>query len=271
MQKRWLNEKDDDGKLIADEHGDFTLVIENNAGNRVSTFKGKSMEQVVEDLADAQVHANRQLGRLLKPDRGRPAPLQHAPRELGPADKLRLANDMTDPDRVVDAVTEIVTAVQGAPPAAVGKRVASMDQSEADAYYLAEAEAFMEEYPDYYRVPQNADLLSGELEAKGLDMTRGNLATMYEMLRGQGRMIMEPLPREGEETPPAAPAPSSNGASPQRSYSSGIRNSDASALKPAPIPRKPLVTRADLEKMSRAEYNERLRDPAFRKAVDALN
>jgi hypothetical protein len=55
-----------------------------------------------------------------------------------------------------------------------------------------------------------------------------------------------------------------------RSYSSGLRNSDASASRPAPKPRTPVITRAALESMSRAEYNERIRDPIFRRAVDAL-
>jgi hypothetical protein len=267
MQKRWLNEKDNDGKLIPDEQGDYTLVIENNAGKRVSTFKGKSMETVVEDLADAQVHANRQLGRLLKPDRERPAPLQHAPRKLDDADKLRLSTEITDPNRVVDAVTEIVTAVQGAPPSAVAARVASMDQKEADEYYLAEAEAFMADYPDYYRVPQNAEALNAELKARGLVLSRINLSIVYEALRDEGKMIMEPL---GDGTPPSEEAPPSNTTPKPRSISSGLRNSDASASRPAPTPKKPLVTKADLERMSRAEYNERLRDPAFRRAVDAL-
>jgi hypothetical protein len=178
---------------------------------------------------------------------------------------------MTDPDRVVDAVTEIVTAVQGASPAAVGRSIASADQMAADAYYEEEAKAFVATHPDYYPVPQNQEAMFAELQKRGYDLTRNNLAIVFEALQDAGELVEPPPQGEEEETPPAAAAPPTNGASRPRSYSSGMRNSDASASRPAPVPRKPLVTRADLEKMSRAEYNERLRDPAFRKAVDALN
>jgi hypothetical protein len=152
----------------------------------------------------------------------------------------------------------------------MGQRVATLDQQEAEDYALAEANAFMDEYTDYYRVPQNAEILTAELRAQNMPMTRGNLAAVYESLLGTGRLIPMPEQADGEVLPPAVAAPPSKPPSQPRSISTGLRSSDASAMRPAPVPKKPIVTRADLERMPRAEYNERLRDPAFRRAVDQL-
>jgi len=262
MQKKWLN----DGQ--PDENGDIILVIENSAGNRVSTFKGKTMDEIADALADSQVAANRQLGKLLRPDRGRISPLRVQPKEITPADRLRLSTEMNDPNRVVEAVTEIVTAQAGAPPAELGRTASTLDTTAADAYYQAEAEAFVAENPDYYPVPQNQEKLFQALQSRGYDLTRNNLAIVYNALVDEGQLI--PWPNDSG-TPPNGSAPPSNAPPPvPRSRASGLRSSDASASRPAPTKPKPAFTKADIERMPRAEYNERLRDPVFRRAVDAL-
>jgi hypothetical protein len=262
MQKRWLNDKQ------PDENGDYVLIIENSAGNRVSTFKGQSIDEVCDALADSQVAANRQLGKLLRPDRGRDQPLKMEPKEITPTDRLRLSTEINDPNRVVEAVTEIVSATTGAPLKEVGRRVGTIDQNEADAYYRAEAEAFVQEHPDYYPVQQNQVLLFQALEANRYDLTRNNLAIVYNALLDDGKLI--PWPEETEPPPNGSAPPSNGNVERPRSYASGLRSSDASASRPAPTKPRPIVTKIEIEKMSRSEYSERLRDPVFRRAVDAL-
>jgi hypothetical protein len=262
MKKIWLNDKQ------PDENGDYVLVIENGMGHRVSTFKGKSIDDVAEQLADAQVNANRQLSRSTKPDNGR-VPFQATPRELTPADRLRLSTEITDPNKVAEAVTEIVTAAQGAPPATVVKKFQELDQTAADEYYRQEAEAFTGDYPEYYPVPENQQALFAALSARNYDLTRNNLAIVFAELSNAGKLVPWPndeAPPVEPPTPPPAPTPTPR----PRNFSSGLRNTDANASRPAPTPRKPAITRAELERMSRAEYNEKLRDPIFRRAVDAL-
>lgn len=256
MRKVWLNNKE------PDENGDYILEIQNDEGNRVSTFKGKTMEEVADALADSQIHANRQLGRLLKPDKGRDTPLKVEPKDVPPQDRLRLASEITDPNRVVEAVEEIVTARQGVPPSTVGQRTSRLEQEAADRYYREEAEAFVTDHPNYYPVQQNMSILFRALEERGYDLTRNNLAIVYDALAAQGRLIQWPQSETAEP-----PAPVAN--PPQHSRASGLRSSDASALKPAPVKR-PVVTYAEIDRMSKAEFNERLRDPVFRRAVDAL-
>lgn len=282
MQKRWLNDKQ------PDENGDYVLVIENASGARVSTFKGKTMDEVAEALAESQVHANREISRLRKPDAGRQQ-VRVEPKDITPADRLRLSNEITDPASVVEAVEEIVTKRAGIAPNKLGAEFGRMSREGQDSYFGQEAQAFRDEHPDFYPVPQNRDALFEELRANGWDLTRNNLAIAFQTLKDREALVswpddtQEQLPQEqipalpqpayinggngyANGQPTAQPAPSPR----PRSVSTGLRHSDASAFPPPP-PRPKKYTRADIERMSRAEYNDKLRsDPDFRRQVDAM-
>lgn len=278
MQRRWLNDKN------PDENGDYILVIENSRGGRISTFKGKTIEEVTEKLADSQISANEEIIRLRKPDAARPR-TKIEPKPLSPSDRLRLSSEITDPERVVEAVEEIVTARQGISPDRLGARMSQMDKEEQDEFYAAEAQAFREEHPDFYPVPQNRDSLFEELRANGWDLTRNNLAIAFLTLVERGDMI--PWPSDNGETeensnqphlvtePPAKPNGQATAYAPSprpRSVATGIRNSDASASPPAPAKKTAKYTRADIERMSRSEFSDKLRnEPGFRQQVDAMS
>jgi hypothetical protein len=271
MKKRWLNNKQ------PDENGDITLVIENNAGRRLSTFKAKTIEEIADLQAEALLQANRTIGRL-KPDTGR-VPMKVEPREITAADRLRMSSEITDPNKVVEVIDEIVTAKSGAPPAMMAQRFSQFDREAADNFYRAEAEAFRQENPEYYATPNNQALLFQALRTAGYDLTRNNLAIVYQQLVDDGALELAPEEPEEEENeeevaspPPPSPPPARvpTPISRQRNHSSGLRNSDANAMRPTPRPKAPLITWDQLQRMPRAEYNERLRDPAFRSAVDNL-
>lgn len=280
MKAQWLN----DGE--PDEQGNYVATIHNDKGALISKFSGKTYKDVADKLLDSQANANKALERLAKkPDNGRPA-LSIQPKELTPDDKFRLAAEITDPNKVVDAVKEIVTAEIGAPPREVGKNIANNENERSNEYYAGEAEAFRKVHPDYYPVQQNRDAMFDELKANGWDLTRNNLALVYQTLMEREELIPwpegeeeEPPPNGGNGSPPqpngasaaAKPAQEPNPPTPRpRTISTGIRNQDASALPPKP-PAKARFTRADIERMSRSEYTQRLQtDPDFRKQVDAM-
>jgi hypothetical protein len=281
MRPVWVN----DGE--PDENGDIICYVENEKGVRISRFKGKTIKEVADQLLYAQSNANQIISRLTRPDRATaPQTINLKDSNLTEADRMRLADQMSDPATVVEAVTEIVTsAAGGVAPRAVAAITADTSQKERDAYYRAEAEAFMQDNPDYYPVQQNRDKLFATLKANNYDLTRNNLSIVYQTLADQNEMI--PWPEGENEGQPRITQPASGGTPPAmpngrtepnpptptntrpRSVSTGIRQQDASALPPAPTPRKKL-TRAELEAMPRAEYEARLRDPEFRKQVDAL-
>jgi hypothetical protein len=279
-------------KLLNDgepnDEGYIEAIIENAEGKRVSTFKGKSEKEIIEQLLNSQVHANREIARLRKPDALRP-PLRVQPKELTNADRLRLSSEITDPASVVEAVDEIVTARMGIAPNKLGADFGRKSSEEQDRIYGEEAQAFRTEHPDFYPVPQNRDALFDELKANGWDLTRNNLAIAFATLQERGDLIPWPTDQrnseEEEQEPNAQPVlvngtgrPNGQSAT-QPAYSprprtiatTGLRSSDASATPPPPPSRKQKYTRADIERMSRAEYSDKLRsDPDFRRQVDAM-
>ena len=272
-----------------DDNGDLIAVIETADGKRISTFKAKTENELLHQVLTSQVNASREIARLRKPDSAR-APLKVEPKTLTPEDRLRLSTEMSDPARVVEAVEEIVTARQGIAPNKLGAEFARRSDEEQDAFYAAEAQAFREANPDFYPVPQNRDALFEELKANGWDLTRNNLAMVFDALRERGDLIPWPTDQRVSEpqheptaqpvyidsrngnTPNGQPAPTASSPRPRTIATTGLRSADASATAPPPPPKKQQkYTRADIEMMSRADYNRLLQtDPDFRRQVDAM-
>jgi hypothetical protein len=290
MNHKWLNDKQ------PDDNGDITAVVENSEGVQVSVFKGKTIEEVADKLLIGATSANREIARLykktLRPDKGR-TPMKAQNRVLSADDKFRLASEMSDPDKVVNAVQEIVNSTAKVPLNEIAEKTLENDKRQSDEFYVAEAMAFRKEVPEYYNTDKNRDALFDELKANGWDLTRNNLAIAYNTLKERGDI--EPWPIEGATRPtePDREDGSSNNSAPAvatppieilngqpepapppsprpRSTATGIRNSDASALPPPPN-RKKQYTRADIELMSRTEYTRKLQEePGFRQQVDAM-
>lgn len=290
MQYRWLNDKQ------PDENGDITAVVENQDGSPVSVFKGKTIDDVAEKLLIGQTQANREISRLfkkLRPDNGRKT-LTARSKVLTADDKFRLASEMSDPEKVVGAVQEIVNSTTKVPLEEIAERAIEDDKKQSDEFIRTEAFAFRDEVPEYYPTDKNMYALFDELKANGWPITRNNLAIAYSTLKERGDMEPWPIegaaPRTSESDPEeggsnsnnapaeaAPPAPANGKPEPTpppsprpRSLATGLRNSDASALPPPP-PRKKQYTRAEIELMSRTEFTRRLQEePGFRQQVDAM-
>ena len=267
------------------EEGLIEAVITNTEGRQISHFKAKTKDELIETLLESQVNANREIGRLRKPDAAR-QPIRVEPKVLSPADRLRLANEVTDPNRVAEAIEEVVTARMGISPDKLGAEFARQSRAEQDAFYGGEAQAFINETPEYYPVQQNSDTLFNELRARGWDLTRNNLAIAYQNCLERGALIPWPseqheeeveelhgqpaAARNGNGTPNGSQAPTAYSPRPRTIATTGLRSSDASALPPPP-PKPQKYTRADIERMSRSEFNDKLlSDPNFRRQVDSM-
>lgn len=280
MEYVWLNNRE------PNDEGFYEVEIRNSAGNRVSSFRARTESEMIDQLLTSQVHANREIGRLRKPDAARPA-LHVEPKTLSDADRLRLSTEITDPNRVVEAVDEIVTARMGIAPDKLGADFARKSREEQDAYYGQEAEAFKQEHPEFYPVPQNRDAVFEVLKANRWDLTRNNLALAFNTLLEAGKMIPWPSDEDVADENEANPqpvyingngrtngqtaTPPANSPRPRTIATTGLRNSDVSGTPPPPQPRKQKYTRADIERMSRTEYSDKIRsDPDFRRQVDAM-
>lgn len=259
-----------------DDEGFITAVIRNTDGRVTSKFKGLNYEEIATKLLESQVNANREIARLRKPDAAR-EPLEVRPKELTAADRLRLSTEITDPSRVVEAVDEILTARQGIAPDRLGAELARMNDEEQIAWAAKQVQQFLDDYPDYYPVPQNQDSMMAELERNKWQPTRNNLALAYHNLKVQEKILPRPAMGETADKETRPNPEDEKGQAPtampraRTIATTGLRNADASALPPSPQPKKQKYTRADIERMGRAEYSDKLRnEPGFRQQVDAM-
>ena len=264
MKPKWLNNGE------PDEQGFYEAVIENREGKVITRYRSKSLKDMVDQTLESQVQANRQIGRLMQPDKGR-SPLKLEPKELNDVDTLRIAQELDDPNptKRVGAVREIIEATVGGKPAAIANEINTSSQERSDAYYRAEAEAFVTSHPEYYPVAENQNLLFRELMGRQIDLTRNNLEIVYSFLLDKGEIIPWPDDVAGEAGVPVPVGPPEPRPRRVASIATGIRNGDANGIPPRAVSKKP-VTKAEIENMSRTEYMTRLRDPAFRAAVDAM-
>ena len=182
MNYQWRNDR------RPDDNGEYALDILTSAGKRVSTFKASTMEDMVDQLAEAQVLSSRKLGRMMNPDRGRKQPFQPQPKSLTAEDRERLAMDITDPAKVAEVVAEILERTTGATPTRIVAELTERDRKEKEEFEIAETDAFLKDYPEYYPTPKNFQTLSAEMNLRGYDLTRNNLAIAYEHLLSEGRM-----------------------------------------------------------------------------------
>jgi hypothetical protein len=252
------------------DDGLIEAVIRNSEGRVISKYRAKTERELLEKLLQSQANANVEIARLRKPDAARP-PLKVEPKELNAAERLRLSSEITDPTRIVEAVDEIITARQGISPDRLGEEFKRRSLEEQGEYYGRTANEFRADYPEYYPVPQNLQAMVNELEKQKLDWTRNNLGIVYASLKERGELIPWPE-NKAEAEPEANPQPNGNGTPRARTIATtGLRATDGNSLPPAPPPKRQKFTRADIERMSRQEYTERLHsDPDFRKQVDAM-
>lgn len=286
MDIEWVNNGE------PDENGEITVHIKNNAGNRISTFKGKNERELLDRALNSNVESIKIINRLKRPDSGRPT-TRIEPKQITEDDRERFASGIMDPEKIVETVTEIVTKQQGISPADIGRRL-SADEEQAERDYInREAWAFRNVTPDYYPVPQNMDTLLAELKANGWPISRNNLQLAYQAALEKGSLVHWPSEEDKQHEltilemnrqqppPPAAPhetavppngttQPSTQPTRP-RSIATGIRSSEANGTAPPLAPKRQKYTRADIERMSRAEFEDKLRnEQGFRQLVDTM-
>jgi hypothetical protein len=261
-----------------DENGEIVAVIEDDNGKVRSRYKGTSWKEVADKILNSQANATEEIGRLKKgrlPDQGRIESVI-APRELTSDERFSIAINLTDPDKSPEAMKQLITATIGAPPETVSRILSDIQKKEMAQYIQDESWAFRQEHPDYYNCDENMYALFDAMEQRHYPYSRNNLAIVYDDIKTQGRLIPRPSDDEQtEELQPVSQQRPNTAAEPNpprpttrpRSIATGIRNSDASGLPPLPRQK---YSRAEIATMSREEFEKKMRDPAFRKAMDLL-
>jgi len=268
MKIFWEN----DGEPNAE--GQYVATIDMENGSGVQRFIGKTHKDVADSLLQAQASATQkitQLSRDRKVD-SLPAKPKLTPRALTADEKKRVAEDITDPDKVESAVSTVVEAHIGAPLPVVRERINELSEDEQAATAAEETKAFLRENPDFFPTPHNNQTLLRFMELNRMDPTRNNFAKAFIDLREAN--LLTPRPKPSTEPPPQ-PSPQDGirpGTRPRGTSSTGLRNGDSGATPAArsnePAPK---YTKIEILSMGDATYKDKFdNEPGFRELVDKL-
>jgi len=262
-------------------------------------FEADTREELIDKLAAAHENASAalyktrqqvKLGTMLEPDPEEPI-LTFEPRQLSADERVKLTKDLSDPAKAADAHRTLLEAELGAPietvraslrEGEIAKRVTSIQQA---------ITQFKSETPDYVECELNSGNMKKYMEKNKLRYTPKNLKIAFEDLKNSSLLTLR-APQA--EVPPSAPVPPVAAAPvppavippaattppeipaqvtevrPKNSSSGLGRENTSAAPAGGTPPQTSGISIRDINKMSAAEYNEKLRDPEFCKAVEKL-
>jgi hypothetical protein len=244
----------------------------------------------------------RKIGDLITPDPEKPIQ-RYERKPLSADERTRLANAIKDPQTSPEAVRQLIEAELGADTEAIRDGLQYVEIFRRQQLAAQEIEKFRYAHPEYILCDSNQELISKWLLKRNYAITHRNLELAYEDL---GDLITkqkpeppapapvtaapEPTPQvsapvatPAEEIPapplaeaipqPATPAPAITEPPAEvrpRVSSTGLSRDNASAPSTVAAPKAAGITPQQIARMSSREFEERLKDPAFRKMVDEM-
>ena len=231
------------------------------------------------------------LGQMLEPDPDEPI-RTFEPKALSADDRLKITKMLSDPATVVEGYKLLSEATYGASPEVVRESLQDREvQKRVEAIQLAISQ-FKAETPDYVESQANADTLKKYMEKKNLRYTAKNLKIAFEDLVNDGLItVRAKAPQAAVPATPAAPAAAAPAVTPEipaqpttpapaipseptevrpKQSSSGLGRDNSSAAPGATPTKAPGITIRDINRMTASQYQEFIKDPENRKAVEAL-
>lgn len=264
-------------------------------------FEGKTQQDLIEKLKAAHMNASVKLyqtrkavklGTVLEPDPEEPIQTFEE-RQLTADERVKVSKMLNDPATAAEAHQILLEAQFGAPLKTIRARLRDLEIQTRISAIRDAVEQFKIETPAYVESVSNGENLKQYMEKKNLRYTVKNLKIAFEDLVNDGLLtVRAPEPPKAAEpqpapVPPAAAAPVQVETIPQpvtnapaipveptdvrpRQSSSGLGRDNSSATSGGALPKTAGISIRDVNKMSAAEYHEALRNPEFRKQVDAL-
>ncbi len=198
-----------------------------------------------------------------------------APRGLEPGERVRLAQELADPEKIEPALTRAFEAIFGVRP----KDIAELNRNMRAVRGAEEGKAFVLAHPEFYAGQENVQKLQKWCMDRKLAPVQANFAVAYGKLKEAGLLLEAPIAAEETRTNTQSEAETDQGritrteatlpTTRPESTSSGLTRSNTSGGGGAPARRG--LTWADVDRMPQAEYEKKMRtDGNFRKQVDAL-
>lgn len=190
------------------------------------------------------------------------------PEPLTAEERIQLAQDMQDPEKL-DFVADRLVRSKIGDPDALRTRLARVEQQMDRSNVQEEAKAFMRQRPEYFPHPENLKTLAAWIEKYELDPIVENFVLAYDTLKEF--LIPRPAPApvsvQPEPTPVATPTP----APAPRPVSTGLTRSNASDSGPVTSDNM-AAFRAEINRMPGDEYKKRfLHEKGFKEKVEAMD
>jgi hypothetical protein len=268
-------------------------------------FEGKTQAELLEKIVAAHKNASvkvhqlqvaNKLGTLLEPDPEEPI-VEFKERQLTADERVKINKMLADPGTAPEAYKIMLEAQLGAPANVIRQKFQELEINKRQDKARVEGAAFLKAHPEYVDVDANNDLIVKYLNKRKLGYTKKNIEIAYEDLKNSGVLIIQspvapvskaietPTPASQATIPPVVtPVPGDSGQpkadtqvptgeqpplQPKQS-SSGLKRDNSSAQPGTEAPKTAGISIREINRMSAAEYSERLKDPEFRKQVEAL-
>lgn len=230
------------------------------------------------------------LGEMLEPEPEEEPLYAYEERPLTADERVKITNLMKDPATAPEAWDIILEAKLGAPPEAVRSQLKENQETKQVGRIQREIQQFLADTPTYVNCESNKENIERWMQKNNKRWTVKNLKLAFEDLSTDGLLVLQAPKVETPVSPAASaaaapatsqeiPDPSKNPAPaipseptevrPQQS-SSGLGRGNSSAVPVVTTPKTSGITHRDINKMSAAEYEAKLKDPEFRKAVEEL-
>jgi hypothetical protein len=199
-------------------------------------------------------------------DAEREEELDFEPKTLSPAEKIQLAYEMSDPEKLEEVAEKIVE---------IGLRKnKTFKQTAADAATMrahAEATAFREAHPEFHPTQDNVRLLVGMTQKAGLRPTKKNFELIFK--RAQEAGLLQEAPNVAEDNPTETQSGDGSGSritAPETSQqkrtpvptSSGLKGSGSPS---GNTPRPKQYSKSEIDRMSKEEYREKVLIPEMKR------
>lgn len=116
------------------------------------------------------------------------------PRELTDEERYELARQLQDPTTAFAAVNTIVEASVGAPLNEIGTKITSVEGKNLALTAKLEANAFVNDNPDYYKCQENFEAITSWMVRYDLAPIKANYQKAYDTLKAQGVLVLGPAP-----------------------------------------------------------------------------
>jgi hypothetical protein len=227
----------------------YRRVIDLGDGSGTQVFEGESPEDLIEKLANAQVHATRKIREQAAELKAKANP--PAEPQSDPADDFLLAQEMlTSPTKAMQKAFEKMTGMKLEDFKNSQERLNAFQRGQEE---FQAGKQFADSHPDFYGSEKNAKRIEKWLRVEGLSATTENIEKAYSDLSESGLLEAKPSGTQDADTTErtdgtqriAAPAARVVG---QRRVASGL-----SGQRSTPVTKSQGPTEADLYNMPLAE------------------